>query len=110
MLVHSIFYKRQTFTYYSIEEMMNMQHLNHLQLRETNAGHVSKIRKYVVDNFLNNTLYFPPIVACIEPSECFTEDKPSRLIIIDRTHEGLKQAGIEVERAAVICHCRNYEL
>lgn len=83
MLVHSIFNKKQTFTYYSIEEMMKMQQLNHLQLRETNPGHVSKIRKYVVDNFLNNTIYFPPIVACIELSECFTEDKPSRLIIID---------------------------
>lgn len=83
MLVHATFHKKQTLTYYSIEEMMNMQQLNQLQLRETNAGHVGKIRKYVVDNFLNNTIYFPPIVACLEPSEKFTEDKPSRLMIVD---------------------------
>lgn len=68
MFIHSIFNKRQTLTYYSIEEILHMIQLNDLQLRETNAPQVSKIRKSIVDNIMNDSIYFPPIVACAHAS------------------------------------------
>lgn len=83
MFIHSIFNKKQTFVFYSLEELLHMIQLNHLKIRDTNASHVNKIRKYVVDNFMTESIYFPPIVACVEESETIHKEKPMRLTVID---------------------------
>lgn len=82
MYIHSIFEKKQTFTFYSIQEIMEMVENNQIDLRETNASHVRNIRKYVVDNFMSNTVYFPPIVARID-GDILPKKKPNCLKIID---------------------------
>lgn len=83
MFIHSIFEKKQTFVSYSIEEIMEMVEHNTIELRETNASHVRKIRKYVVDNFMSNAIYFPPVVATIDEGEISVSEKPKRLKIVD---------------------------
>ncbi|MCH7320660.1 hypothetical protein LZ480_02065 [Solibacillus sp. MA9] len=83
MFIHSVFNKKQTFLFYSIEEFLHMAQLNNLKLRNTNPTHVNKIRKYVVDNFMKESIYFPPIVACLEAGETIQTEKPMQLTVID---------------------------
>lgn len=82
MIVNEIFAKRQTIVVYTVKELTKMLDDQRLVLREVNAGQARMIRRYILDNVIQEQIYLPPIVAAIE-SGSLADGRPDSLIIID---------------------------
>lgn len=63
MITDIVFSKQQSIHSYSIETLEKMFMEGKLKLREINIPQVRQIRNYILDNALEERIYFPPIVA-----------------------------------------------
>lgn len=78
--ISDVFSKRQTIATYTIQELLSLTKGGQMKLREVNKLHVRAIKKYIVENVLNEQIYFPPIVASVKS---LGNNKPLELRIID---------------------------
>lgn len=85
MIIQNVFSKKQRMIAISIKELKKMFEAGNIMIRETNQAHVRRIKDYMLENALNNTIYFPPFVATVPNSEIELEN-PKRLHIIDGSH------------------------
>lgn len=84
MIIEQVFEKKQMMVSYTLNELTEMLAEGRLFLREVNKGQVLQIRRYVVDNILEEQIYMPPIIAML-PSGALHDGKPTELKIIDGT-------------------------
>lgn len=82
MIVNDVFTKRQLTTTYSMQELSKFIMSGQVTLREVNKLHVRTIKKYILENILNEQIYFPPIVANVNEGG-FNNGKPLEFTIID---------------------------
>lgn len=80
MNISDVFSKRQTIATCTIQELLSLIKNGQIELREVNKLHVRAIKKYIVENVLNEQIYFPPIVASVKS---LGNNKPLELTIID---------------------------
>lgn len=63
MISDIIFNKQQSIHSFPIEALEKMYMEGKLKLREVNTPQVRQIRRYILDNVLDERIYFPPVVA-----------------------------------------------
>lgn len=84
MIIEQVFEKKQMMVTYMADELAAMLEDGRLVLREVNKGQVLQIRRYILDNILEEQIYMPPIIAML-PEGSLDEGKPAKLTIIDGT-------------------------
>ncbi|WP_153720934.1 DNA sulfur modification protein DndB [Sporosarcina cascadiensis] len=84
MIIEQVFEKKQSMVIYTANELAEMLDEGRLVLREVNTGQVREIRRYILDNILEEQIYMPPIIAML-PEGSLDEGKPKKLTIIDGT-------------------------
>lgn len=99
MIVNEIFSKKQTMVVYSVKELTDMLENERLALREVNEGQARMIRRYILENVVQEQIYLPPIVAAIERGS-LEDGRPDSLIVIDGTQrmKAFSQLGGAVSR------------
>ncbi|MEH6941350.1 DNA sulfur modification protein DndB [Bacillus sp. JJ722] len=85
MIIQNVFSKKQRMIAISIKELNKMFEAGNITIRETNQAHVRRIKDYMLENALDNNIYFPPLVATLPNSEIELEN-PKYIQIIDGSH------------------------
>ncbi|RTR26707.1 hypothetical protein EKG37_20585 [Robertmurraya yapensis] len=80
VILNDVFTKRQLITTYSITELAALVHDGQVKLRHLNKLHVRAIKKYILENVVNEQIYFPPMVANVAS---LGTKKPLEFTIVD---------------------------
>ncbi|WP_042349138.1 DNA sulfur modification protein DndB [Bacillus massiliigorillae] len=85
MIINNIFSKQQRLIYLSINDIMTFSEEGKLVLRNTNQARVKRIKDYMLENAISQSIYFPPLVAAVCNQDIIRE-QPICLNIIDGSH------------------------